>query len=341
MNKKLILTLLLLVTICTLFAQEDVTKKEERDGKLIPLVPLIPATEIKSPSKAKKAKGNEHPATFETDLTLMAVYPWGFVIEAGETVDVPVLRFSHPLTHSNSLKFRGGLKLTPITFESDFKATFTPIAFLQFFMGAGIGTGWSFSRFHGFAKNIDDGTGISKKIPINGKDFFFNTRFGATFQFDLGVATNNKWAHVVFLMDQGFKYFGAGNMTSKDSWVYAEDYGESRNSWLYVAKYVIGYRMPTVLSFIGMQIETEKKLYTDPPNKENWADDYTYAYITPIIAFTATDYLNVVITPQFFTRKNYVKSVDTFYENNYVDAKKPQYLEFYRVAVFLSFTFKH
>lgn len=339
MHKKLILALFLIVLSFILFAEEDIKKETMDEEDSTDLVPIPIATETNRKKEAKKRES--YPAVFTTDLTVMPLYPWAFVLEIGETCEIPILRFSHPLTHSNSLKFRGSLKLTPITFESDFKATFMPISFLQFFIGSGIGTGWSFSRYHGFAKNVDDGTGMSKKIPINGKDFFFNARFGITFQFDLGALIDNKWAHVVFLMDQGFKYFGAGNMTSKDSFVYAQDYGESRNSWVYVARYIIGYQMPIVLSFIGVQIETEKKLYTDPPNKASWADDYVYAYITPMIAFTVTDYLNILITPQFFTRKNYVKSVDTFYENNFVDRKTPQYLEFYRMAISLNFTFKH
>jgi len=290
---------------------------------------------------AKKQERQTHPATFETDLTLMPVYPWGFVLEVGETLTVPILRFNNPLTHTNALKFRGGIKVTPVTLEADFKTTLTPIAFLQFFFGAGIGSGWSFSRFHGFAKNVDDGTGKSKKIPINMKDFFFNTRFGMTFQFDLGAVIDHPWAHVVFLSDQGFKYFGAANMTNRDSWVYSEDYGESRNSWLYTSRYVIGYQMPIPLSFVGLQVELEKKLYNDPPNKQMWGDDLMYAYITPIIAFTATDYLNIIIATQLFTRKNYEKSVDTFYENNSVKQGAPLYVEFYRLAISCSFTFKH
>ncbi|MGP1437748.1 MAG: hypothetical protein ACTTKH_01605 [Treponema sp.] len=290
-------------------------------------------------TKIKEIK--THPATFETDLSLMLLYPWGFVFDLSETLEVPLLRFNNPLTHSNSLKLKAGINLTPITIEADFKATFTPIAFLQLYAGSGIGTGWSFSKFHGFAKNIDDGTGKSKKIPINGKDFFFNTKFGARLQFDLGVLFKHKWSHVVLLMEQGFKYFGAANMTSHDSWVYKEDYGESRNSWLYTASYTIGYVMPIFLRFVGLQIETEKKLYTDPSNKEDWGDQYMYAYITPIIAFEATKYLTIAISPQFFTRKNYIYSVDNFYEKNKVDDSKPHYIEFYRIAIACMFNFKH
>ena len=280
-------------------------------------------------------------ASFQTDLSLMALYPWGFVIDLGETLEIPILRFDNPLTHFNSLNFRAGANLTPVSFEMDFKATFTPIAFFQLYAGSGIGTGWSFGRFHGFAKNVDDGNGKSKKIAINGKDFFFNTRFGTRLQFDLEAIFHNKWSHVVFVMEQGFKYFGAANMTSHDSWVYKEDYGESRNSWLYTANYTIGYRFPSVVNFIGLQIETEKKLYTEPSNKTNWGDQYMYAYITPILAFQATDYLNIIISPQFFTRKNYTKPVDTFYENNTVDKKKPHYVEFYRIAIGCMFNFRH
>lgn len=297
--------------------------------------------EKEDPKDTRKPERRSFSANLETDLTLTALYPWGGVLEAGETIDVALLRFTSPLTSMNGLKFRGSIKVTPITLEADFKTTFTPIAFLQFFGGAGIGSGWSFSKFHGFAKNVDDGTGKSRIIPINMKDFFFSTRFGMTLQFDLGAILKNDWTHVLFLSDQGFKYFGAGNMTSRDSWVYAQDYGESRNSWIYASRYILGYQMPIPLSFVGLQVELEKKLYTDPPNKQQWGDDLMYAYITPIIAFTATRYLNIVVATQFFTRKNYEHSVDTFYENNFVKRSVPQYIEFYRLAISCVFTFKH
>ncbi len=321
------------------FAQEREESEKIVEEEAPPL--LKPPIEENKAKESRKKRRDDYSANFETDLTLMAVYPWGAVLQLEETVDIAVLRFAHRLTHSNSLKFRGGIKMTPITLEADFKATLTPIAFLQLFVGSGVGSGWSFGKFHGFAKNVDRGDGISEKIPINMKEFFFNTRFGTTFQFDLGAVAEHKWAHLVFLTDQGFKYAGASNMTIWDSWVYAEDYGENRNSWIYFAKYVVGYLMPTPLSFVAMQIETERKLYTTPENKKDWADDLMSAYITPIFVFTATKFLNIVIAPQFFTRKNYIYDVDTFYEHNRVKANHPQYLEFYRIAISCMFTFKH
>lgn len=344
MNKKgkfIFAIFLLLFTSFSAFAQsvedaEEIDESVEKEN----ILDESPSLKDAKTLDAKKQR-DSYPATFETDLTIMAVYPWGAVLEVGETLDVALLRFKNPLTHSNSLKFRGAVKITPITLEADFKSTLTPISFLQFFVGSGLGSGWSFGRYHGFAMNIDRGDGISKKVAINMKDFFFNIRFGATFQFDLGALIDNKWAHLVFLSDQGFKYFGAVNMTMYDSWIYAEDYGENRNSWLYTARYVLGYQMPLPLSFIGIQIETEKKLYKIPENKADWGDDLMYAYITPIIAFKATKYLNILIATQFFTRKNYIYDVNTFYEHNRVQSGKNHYLEFYRMAISCEFTFKH
>jgi len=331
LHRKTLIIIFFIVISFNIFSQEVIEESKQEETS---------QTVAKEKDIVKK-EPKTYPSTFQTDLSLMALYPWGFVVDLSETLEVPILQFNNPLTHSNSLKFRAGINLTPVTLEADFKATFTPIAFLQFFAGSGIGTGWSFSRFNGFAKNIDDGTGKSKKVPINGKDFFFNMRFGTRLQFDLGEVLHNKWSHVVLVVEQGFKYFGAANMTSHDSWVYKEDYGESRNSWIYTATYIIGYQMPIVLSFIGLQIETEKKLYTDPSNKNSWGDQYMYAYITPIVAFEATKYLSIIISPQFFTRKNYTLPVDTFYEKNTVDSKKPQYVEFYRIAIGCMFNFKH
>ena len=321
MQKKLLIIFFLIITSFNVFSQELTdTKIEEK--------------EIKKDRKT-------YPATLKTDLSLMALYPWGFVIDLGETLEAHLLRFNNPLTHSNGVNFRLGINLTPVSLESDFKVTFTPIAFFQFYAGSGIGTGWSFSHFHGFAKNIDDGNGMSKKIAINGKDFFFNFRLGTRFQFDLEAILHNKWSHVILVTEQGIKYFGASNMTSYDSWVYKEDYGESRNSHVYTASYIIGYQFPAIVSFIGLQIETEKKLYTEPANKSSWGDQYMYAYITPILVFEATKYLNIIISPQFFTRKNYTKPIETFYEKNTVNPKKPHYVEFYRIAIGCIFNFKH
>lgn len=287
------------------------------------------------------AERKSYPSTFSTDLTIMALYPWGAVLEVGETCEVPILRFENSLTSTNSLKFRASLNLTPITLEGDFKTTFTPIAFFQLFIGAGIGTGWSFANFHGFSQNVADENGNSKLLPINGKNFFFNTRFGFRLQFDLGAIIDNEWAHFVLVMDQGLKYFGAANMTSYDSWLYRQDSGENRNSWLYTANYVLGYQMPIPLNFVGIQIETEKKLYREPEGKEKWGDQYIYAYITPLLVFKATSYLNIIIAPQFLTVKNYIYDSKIFYEHNEINNETHHKVRFYRIAISLSFDFKH
>ena len=55
----------------------------------------------------------------------------------------------------------------------------------------------------------------------------------------------------------------------------------------------------------------------------------------------ATEYLNIAISPQFFTRKNYIHPMDTFYEKNTVNEKKTHYVEFYRIAISCVFSFKH
>lgn len=328
-----VVLLVFLACLAPLVAQEDLEESKEEISR--------EEMHEKSIEKSRRER-RTFPSTFETDVTVMGIYPWGFVLEAGESLEVPLLRGENSLTAMNALKFRGGVKFTPIMLEADFKASFTPIAFLQVFAGGGIGSGWSFSKFHGFAKNIDGGDGKSKKIPINMKDFFFNTRFGLTFQFDLGAVLKHEWAHVVFLTDQGMKYFGAANMTSYDSWVYAEDYGESRNSWHYASRYVLGYQMPIPLTFVGVQVEAEKKLYRQPENKADWGDDLMYAYITPLLVFRATKYLNIVVATQLFTRKNYEKSDDVFYEKNRIREDGPaQRVEFKRFAVSCVFTLKH
>lgn len=288
-------------------------------------------------------KADISPVKFSTDISFTAVYPWAALITIEEAVKIPVLNFDNPLTSRNNLTMKFGLTLSPVTLESEFNVIFTPVAFLELYAGGGIGSGWQLKNFHGFSKNINDG-GLSKKEDIKFKDFFFTTKFGGVFQFDIGVFTNSDWAHVVTRIEQSAAYMGAANMTEMDSWTYLDDDGENRNSWTYKASYFLGYQMPIPMQLIGIQVETGKKLYSKPENKHLWGDDMINVTLTPLISFKVTDYFNINLFAQWHTVKNYIYadgSKKSFYERNTINPDKKQDFKFKRAGFSLSFSIKN
>lgn len=289
-----------------------------------------------------EAKKQEEKTKFTTNISFTAVYPWAGVITVEEAVKIPVLNFDNPLMRSNNLSFKLSVSISPVTLESDFNVSLTPIAFFKLYAGGGIGSGWQLKNFHGFSKNINDG-GLSKKEDFKFKEFFFSTKFGGIFQFDLGAVVKNDWAHVVVLAEHGVSYRGAANTTDSVSWTYRDDSGENRNSWKYKASYILGYQMPIPMDLIGVQLETEKKLYKNK-NKHLWGDDMMKITFTPIMDFKITEYFHILLFAQWHTVKNYIYANgkrNSFYELNTINPAKRKNFKFKRAGFTLNFSLKN
>lgn len=300
------------------------------------------AQEAASIKDNSEKQADKNAVKFTTKISVTAVYPWAGLLEIAEEVKVPVLNLDNPLTKDNNLTTKFALILTPVTLESDFSVSFTPVAFLKFYAGGGIGSGWKLNKFHGFSKNINNGN-LSEKEDIKFKDFFFSNKFGGVFQFDLGAVIDNKWAHVVTLVDQGVSYMGSANMTPAESWFYRDDDGENRNGWTYKAAYVLGYQMPIPMDLIGIQIETEKKLYKNE-KKHLWGDNLMKITLTPLMDFKVTEYFHILLFAQWHTVKNYIYANgerNSFYELNTINSGKKQNLKFKRAGFTLNFSIKN
>jgi hypothetical protein len=115
-----------------------------------------------------------------------------------ETVTIPMLRGDGALTKDNSLKLSGAAELSPVSVNGTFKATLTPIAFLQFSASGGVGTGWNIPIASGLRMVEPVGDHDVKKSDASFDGVVWYGEGGGLFQFDLAAIAPGEWNHVVF-----------------------------------------------------------------------------------------------------------------------------------------------
>lgn len=272
---------------------------------------------------------------YSTNINLAVTYPWAGKLSVTEVIKVPVLNFNNPFMRGNNIKFKLGAELTPVTVEGKFDIVWTPIAFLEVYGGASIGSGWTLKNWHGLALN-QDASGTALKVPINFKKAFYTANFGAALQFDLGALIPTDWTHIIARIDQYFLYRGVTGLSALDSWVFQNDDGENRNGFTYCASYVLGYQMPLPMNMIAFRVETEKTFFKVPSgaDKRNWGEDRYNVEFGPIISFKPVDQLTILLIAQWKTAHSYtVGDLKTFYQNRTIDKSKRDKIVFKRVGI--------
>ena len=118
---------------------------------------------------------------YSTNINLAITYPWAGKLSVTEVIKVPVLNFDNPFMRGNNIKFKLGAELTPVTVEGKFDVVWTPLAFLEIYGGASVGSGWTLAGWHGLALN-QDVSGTTQKVPINFKKAFYTANlFGGNY----------------------------------------------------------------------------------------------------------------------------------------------------------------
>ena len=291
---------------------------------------------------AQDAKEENHAGVkYTTHITSVITYPWGVQLNVTEAVKVPFLNFNNPFMRGNNVTFKFGAEVTPITLEGKFDIVWTPLAFLELYGGASIGSGWSIKRLHGLAFNTNE-SGRSVAAPINFKKAFYTLNFGGALQFDLGAIVPSDWAHVVFRIDQYFFYRGVTGANSFDSWIFQNDEGKNRNGFIYCGTYLLGYQMPIPLNLIALRVETQKSFYKAPEgrNKSDWGEDRYSVVFGPVLSFKVTDRLTILLIAQLKTIHQYQSSgsISQFYQTRYIDKSKADKIAFKRVGVIFNIT---
>ena len=277
---------------------------------------------------------------YSTNINLVISYPWEGRLGVTETFKVPVLNLDNPFMRDNNIKFKLGAELTPVTIEGKFNVVWTPLAFLEVYGGASIGSGWKLLTWHGLSINQNK-AGKTHKTPVNFKKAFYSANFGGALQFDLGAIVKSDWTHIIARMDQYFLYKGVTGVGQLDSWVIMDDNGENRNGFTYCASYVLGYQMPLPMNMIAFRVETGKTFFKVPAgiDKSTWGEDRVNMLFGPIISFKPIDKLSILLIAQWKTIRDYAPGeLQKFYQTRTLDKSKEDKVIFRRVGIVFDVT---
>lgn len=277
---------------------------------------------------------------YSTNINLVISYPWEGRLGVTETFKVPVLNLDNPFMRDNNIKFKLGAELTPVTIEGKFNVVWTPLAFLEVYGGASIGSGWKLLTWHGLSLNQNK-AGKTHKTPVNFKKAFYSANFGGALQFDLGAIVKSDWTHIIARMDQYFLYKGVTGVGQLDSWVIMDDNGENRNGLTYCASYVLGYQMPLPMNMIAFRVETGKTFFKVPAgiDKSTWGEDRVNMLFGPIISFKPIDKLSILLIAQWKTIRDYAPGeLQKFYQTRTLDKSKEDKVIFRRVGIVFDVT---
>jgi hypothetical protein len=273
---------------------------------------------------------------FDTDINFVLATTLETKLSVSESVTVPFLVGEGPLFSGNNVKLTGTAEFSPVSLNGAFGVAWTPVAVLQLYGRATVGTGWNIPGLAtGLAMNVPSDTGDKKGVKVN-KDFggaVWGAKGGATVQFDFAAIFPGEWNHVVIQSSHEARYRAFTGACSKDSWYYEADDGENRNGLQYYGNAFLGYQMPIVLNLAGILVEDEVSLYgTDGGDK--WGDALPRLTFGTILNFKFSDHLTSALIIQGRTRRTWTNGTgDNFYQYRTVDSANPLHPEFYRVAV--------
>jgi len=153
----------------------------------------------------------------------------------------PFMAIDRPLMKNNNIKFSVIGQITPVTWDSGFSMTITPIAFFQFEMGMLIGCGWTLTNTIG-GLGIND-KGVIKRYSAGGP--YLQLWFAPLFQIDIAYLlpqAYQRWTHIVAVANPKFKYDALLSVKEDQPWMYQEDPGERLNGWQFQGEFYFGYR---------------------------------------------------------------------------------------------------
>lgn len=299
-------------------------------------------------SAAEDGSKEKSKVKYSTNINVAIAWPLEAKLSVAEIIKVPFLNFNTAFTRGNNIAFKLRADISPVTLEGKFDIVWTPVAFLELYGGASIGSGWSIitnsklGSIHGLSFNTANATGKTTIIPIDFTRAFYSGNFGGAFQFDLGAIIPTDWTHIIARIDQYFLYRGIIDADLSASWVFQNDDGTNRNGWTYFGSYVLGYQMPLPLKLIAFQIETKKTLFRGVRaglDKSDWGEDRFSVVFGPILNFQVTDVFTITLLAQLKTVHTYNSSDDTlFYQYRTINKSIADKVKFKRVAVIFDVT---
>jgi len=267
---------------------------------------------------------------------------WGSVeLQAyyDHTMTMPFTQGTGALTKDNNVKFSFRAYLAPVVTYVQARATYTPIAFLNFQAGTSFGTGWPLIFFNGVGLN-NDGSGNPAEDPFPG--LVLENWLAGTFQFDLAALVPGKWNHVVTVANAMFKYSNFTAADNDEAWQWKADDGENFNGLQYIGTYVLGYQMPLKVDMVGMLVETTQYLgdAADLSKKDavDWNSGFVKVVFGPLASITFDEHNTLTALLQFKTDKKYTDETihDNFFRNREYEST---YVKIHRLALSYKHTF--
>ncbi len=271
-------------------------------------------------------------STLERDVGSAIGSPEAKAIVAYELV-FPALVGGGALTKDNNLAIEFSGSVSPVSMNADAKATLTPIAFLKFAMGAGLGSGWRLAAMDATGLGINDAA-----AGVEAQDFggiVYRAWASGTFQFDLAALMPGDWNHVVIVASPQIQYQAYSTASDSQAWVWEADKGMNFNGLKLTGNYLIGYQMPIALDMVGFLLQPEGWLGSvrgmSTKASGGWGSDFTYLTFGPLLDFKINDRSTIAVLPQF---KTGIKWSDATTRSIYFGDRvmEDSYAYFYRLA---------
>jgi hypothetical protein len=224
----------------------------------------------------------------------------------------PALVGSGDLTKGNNLAVDVSGELSPVSINAKASVTLTPIAFLNFAAGAGVGSGWQ-------VPGLATGLGMNKAGAIEVQNFggiVWKTWASGTFQFDVAALVPGDWNHVVVLASPKVEYKDYSGAGADDAWLWEADDGMNYNGWKLSGSYVLAYQMPIALNMAGVLFETEEWIGSvrDKSTKASggWGSDAARYTFNLLFNIKINDKSSIALLPSI---KNNIKWTDATTRN--------------------------
>ncbi len=291
---------------------------------------------------AEENRENKTGVTASRDITLLMSSLPEAKLGFTQRFSFPFLQGESPLTEGNNIGLALGADISPISLNGIAEAVWTPAAFFQLSAGGRIGSGWGVELFggniYGIGLNRPDAAGKAEQDGRAFDGLLWKVQTGAALQADLAAVFPGDWHHVVVRSYHEINYKGYTRAAAGESWYFENDDGENCNGFNYYGNLLIGYQMPIFFNMAALMAEADLYLY-DTPNRGTWGDDKIRWTFSCLLNFSLIKQIDLAVITQFRTRKNYQESdwQDLYYRNRNIDTANPLHLEFYRVAVAVTY----
>lgn len=226
---------------------------------------------------------------------------------------IPVPFSNHPLLRGNTLTLSPAVELTPVSLSPKFDVAFSPIAFLVFYAGGRIGTGWDLAPMgvKGLAVFDENSKEYESVVPF--ASYMYQWYLEGLFQFDLAAVLPGEWNHVVTQTRYKFLYEGLWNAGGHQEFWRWQGTAEKASGWQYQASVVVGYQMPLLLQLVGVQVEFEG--YFDCHDFPDWAQQWEPTFmkvgISPVMNLQFNDKHSLMMQFRFRSRRSFSTEVQS------------------------------